>query len=61
MERDFSHFTLFASILFKFWETCISFKVVKKVRGWEGGREQRREGSGGERDGEEREREGSSF
>lgn len=30
------------------------------MRGWEGGREQRREGIGGERDGEEREREGSS-
>ena len=30
-------------------------------RWWEGGREQRREGIGGERDGEEREREGSSF
>lgn len=29
---------------------CISFMVEKKVRGWEGGREQRREGRGEERE-----------
>lgn len=58
--RGIFTFYLFTSILFKFLgNKCISFKVVKKSEGV-GGRRELREGIGGERDGEGREREGSS-
>lgn len=47
--EEFSYFTLFTSVLFKFWKQMwIIFQVEKKKwQGWEGGREQRRRGERG--------------